>query len=70
MEILPDGIAIFTAVRDMRTPLRGISGFAGVLAEEYGDRLDDAGLGYTGRIQAASEHMGTVLDGLLRLSQV
>jgi PAS domain S-box-containing protein len=60
----------YSAAHELRTPLRGISGFAGTLAEEYGDRLDEAGRGYTGRIQAASEHLGAVLDGLLRLSQV
>ena len=60
----------YSAAHDLRTPLRGISGFAEALAEEYGDRLDETGRGYTGRIQAASGHMATVLDDLLHLSQV
>jgi PAS domain S-box-containing protein len=60
----------YTAAHDLRTPLRAMSGFAEALVEEYSDRLDDTGRGYAGRIQAASAHMGTVLDDLLDLSQV
>ena len=55
---------------DLRTPLRTLSGFAEVLVEEYGDRLDETGRGYAGLIQSASEHMATLLDDLLHLSQV
>jgi PAS domain S-box-containing protein len=60
----------YSAAHELRTPLRGISGFAEALVEEYGDRLDETGRGYAGRIQAASERMGTVLDDLVHLSQV
>jgi signal transduction histidine kinase len=60
----------YSAAHDLRTPLRALSGFSEALVEEYGDRLDDTGRGYAGRIQAASGHMGTVLDDLLYLSQV
>ncbi len=60
----------YSAAHDLRTPLRALSGFAEVLVEEYGDRLEDAGRGYAGRIQAASGQMGSVLDDLLHLSRV
>jgi light-regulated signal transduction histidine kinase (bacteriophytochrome) len=60
----------YSAAHDLRTPLRALSGFAEALAEEYGDRLDETGRGYAGRIQAASGNMATVLDDLLHLSQV
>ena len=60
----------YSAAHDLRTPLRGISGFAEALVEEYGDRLDETGRGYAGRIQAASEQMAAVLDDLLHLSRV
>jgi PAS domain S-box-containing protein len=60
----------YSAAHDLRTPLRGISGFAEALVEEYGDRLDATGRGYAGRIQAASEQMATVLDAQLNLSRV
>ena len=60
----------YSVAHDLRTPLRGISGFAEALVEEYGDELDETGRGYAGRIQAASGRMGTVLDDLLHLSWV
>jgi PAS domain S-box-containing protein len=60
----------YTAAHELRTPLRGISGFAEALAEEYGDRLDETGRGYAGRIQAASGHMAAVLDDLQQLAGV
>jgi PAS domain S-box-containing protein len=60
----------YSAAHDLRTPLRGISGFAEALAEDYGGRLDETGREYTGRIQAAAGHMAAVLDDLVRLSQV
>ncbi len=59
-----------SVAHDLRTPLRTLSGFAEVLVEEYGDRLDETGRGYAGLIQAASEHMAALLDDLLYLSQV
>jgi PAS domain S-box-containing protein len=60
----------YSAAHDLRTPLRALSGFAEVLVEEYGDRLEETGRGYAGRIQAASGQMSTVLDDLLHLSRV
>jgi light-regulated signal transduction histidine kinase (bacteriophytochrome) len=60
----------YSVAHDLRTPLRGISGFAEALAEEYGPRLDDTGRGYAARIQAASGRMSAVLDDLLHLSWV
>jgi PAS domain S-box-containing protein len=60
----------YSVAHDLRTPLRGINGFAEALVEEYGDRLEETGRGYAGRIQAASGRMSTVLDDLLHLSWV
>jgi PAS domain S-box-containing protein len=60
----------YSAAHDLRTPLRGISGFAEVLLDEYGDRLEETGRGYAGRIQEASQQMAARLDALLHLSQV
>ena len=72
LEIANKNLATFTysAAHDVRTPLRAISGYAEILAEDYGDRLDEAGRSYAGRIQAAAGHMGALLDGLSQLSQV
>ena len=60
----------YSIAHDLRTPLRGISGFAEVLAEDYGDRLDETGREYAGRVQAGCARMGAVLDDLLHLSHV
>ena len=60
----------YSVAHDLRTPLRGISGFAEALADDYGDRLDDTGREYTGRIEAGCARMSTLIDDLLHLSQV
>ena len=60
----------YSLAHDLRTPLRGVSGFAEALTEEYGDQLGATGRGYAGRIQAASGQMAAVLDDMLHLSQV
>ena len=60
----------YSAAHDLRTPLRGISGFAEALAEDYGDRLDETGRDYAARIQAGCGRMATLIDDLLHLSQV
>ena len=60
----------YSVAHDLRTPLRGISGFAEALAEDYGDRLGETGREYAVRVQAGCAHMATLLDDLLHLSQV
>ena len=60
----------YTIAHDLRTPLRGLNGYSEALLEEYSEILGETGRGYAGRIQAASERMGTIIDDLLRLSQV
>ena len=60
----------YSLAHDLRTPLRGVSGFAEALLEEYGNQLGETGRGYAGRIQAAGGQMAAVLDDLLHLSQV
>ncbi len=60
----------YSVSHDLRAPLRALSGFSQALVEDYGDQLDEAGRGYTARIQAASERMATLIDDLLHLSRV
>ena len=60
----------YSLAHDLRTPLRGISGFAGALAEDYGDRLDETGREYAARVQAGCERMAALIDDLLHLAQV
>jgi PAS domain S-box-containing protein len=60
----------YSVSHDLRAPLRGLSGFSELLLEEYGDRLDETGRGYAGRIQIASVRMATLIDDLLQLSRI
>ena len=60
----------YSVAHDLRTPLRGISGFAEALTDDYGDRLDETGREYAGRVQAGCARMAALIDDLLHLSQV
>ncbi len=60
----------YSIAHDLRTPLRSLAGFSTILMEDYADLLGEEGRGYAQRIEAASEHMGRILDDLLHLSRV
>ena len=60
----------YSIAHDLRTPLRGISGFAEALVEDYGDRLDETGRDYAGRVEAGCSRMSDLIDDLLGLSRV
>ncbi len=60
----------YSIAHDLRTPLRAMSGFAEILAEEYADCLGETGREYAGRIQSATAQMGALIDDLMHLSQV
>jgi PAS domain S-box-containing protein len=60
----------YSIAHDLRTPLRALAGYSAALLEDCGDSLGEAGRGYAQRIEAASEHMGALLDDLSHLSGV
>jgi PAS domain S-box-containing protein len=60
----------YSAAHDLRTPLRSLAGFSSVLMTEYAGTLGEDGRGYLQRIEAASEHIGRVLDALIHLSSL
>ncbi|QDQ27895.1 PAS domain S-box protein [Chitinimonas arctica] len=60
----------YSVSHDLRSPLRGIAGFAQMLQEDHGDRLPEEARGYLARITRATQRMGALIDGLLALSQV
>jgi signal transduction histidine kinase len=60
----------YSVSHDLRAPLRGIDGFSQALLEDYADKLDAVGQDYLRRVQAASQHMGQLIDDLLKLSRV
>ena len=60
----------YSISHDLRTPLRGIDGFAHLLAEEYGGVLDAQGKNYLERVRAAAQRMGALIDDILELSRI
>lgn len=55
---------------DLRAPLRVVDGFANIVLEDYGDRLDDLGREHLKRIVAAAGRMNAMIDTLLALSRM
>ena len=60
----------YSVAHDLRAPLRHISGYSGVLAQDYGPSLDAEGLRCLGKIADCSNKMGHLVDDLLSLSQI
>ncbi|MFZ4695122.1 MAG: sensor histidine kinase [Verrucomicrobiia bacterium] len=60
----------YSVSHDLRTPLRGIDGFSKVLLEDCAGQLDTTAREHLGRIRAASQRMGLLIDDLLKLSRV
>lgn len=59
----------YAVAHDLRAPLRSMSGFASVLEQENGKRLDQTGRDSIGRIVAAVARMNGLIDGLLALAR-
>ena len=55
---------------DLKEPLRGIEAFAGFLAEDYGDKLDEQGQRYVGVLRESAVRMKDLIDDLLQLSRI
>jgi PAS domain S-box-containing protein len=60
----------YAIAHDLRTPLRSLAGFSAVLIEDYADLLGEDGRNYAQRIEAASRHIGHILDDLMHLSRL
>jgi signal transduction histidine kinase len=60
----------YSVSHDLRTPLRAMNGFSGILLADYHDKLDGQGQVYLVHIQDASQRMGQLIDDLLNLSRV
>jgi PAS domain S-box-containing protein len=61
---------VYTVSHDLKAPLVVVHGIAGVLAEDYGPRLDDDARHLLARLQANAEHMERLIEDLLALSRI
>ncbi len=60
----------YSVSHDLRSPLRSIDGFSQALIEDYQEKLDETGQGYLKRLRSASQKMGELIDGILKLSRL
>ncbi|MDJ0765794.1 MAG: ATP-binding protein [Myxococcota bacterium] len=60
----------YSVSHDLRAPLRAIDGFSEALLEDYADSLDEGGKDYLHRVRKGAQHMGRLIDDLLKLSHI
>jgi signal transduction histidine kinase len=60
----------YSVSHDLRSPLRTIDGFSQALLEDCKEQLDDTAKSYLHRVREAAQHMGRLIDDMLKLSRV
>lgn len=56
---------VYSVSHDLRTPLRGVDGYAQLLADEYGSRLDLCGLEYLEKVRKGAQRLGFIIDDMM-----
>ena len=60
----------YSVSHDLRAPLRAIDGFSRILIDEHASQLDAQGRDRLERVRKAAQHMGLLIDDLLKLARV
>jgi signal transduction histidine kinase len=60
----------YSIAHDLRAPLRSMTGFSEMLAEDYGGKLDEVGRDYTRRIAESARRMDALIQDLLSYSRL
>ncbi len=59
----------YSVSHDLRSPLRVVAGFASIILEDYGPRLDELGREHVKRIAGAASRMNAMIEALLAMSR-
>lgn len=60
----------FSVSHDLRTPLRGLTGLAQIILEDYNEKLDDQGQKYLMMIIDSAKRMHALIEDLLKYSRL
>lgn len=60
----------YSVSHDLRSPIRSIKGFAEILIEAYGDKLDETAINYLQRIISGADRVNSLIEDMLQLSKV
>jgi len=60
----------YSVSHDLRAPLRAIDGFSRILIDEHASQLNAQGRDRLERVRRAAQHMGLLIDDLLKLARV
>jgi hypothetical protein len=60
----------YSVSHDLRAPLRSIDGFSQAFLEDFGAGIPEEGRHDLERVRKATQHMGELIDDMLRLSRV
>jgi PAS domain S-box-containing protein len=71
VELANRNLTSFTdyVTHDLRSPLRALTGYSGLLLEQWADALGEEGRGYVGQIATASKRMSALIEDLVILAQ-